>query len=93
MNVVKQCRHVKCKGTMTKWPVQKQTHKTTQKQKQKTFLLLFVVVLWTFLHLSHDLYIDLVTSRSYEVHRKRNNHLKLRKGFRPKMTNDESQKR
>ena len=27
----KQCRHVKFKGTMTKWPVQKQTHGTAQK--------------------------------------------------------------
>jgi len=27
----KQCRHVKYKGTMTKWPVQKTTHRTTQK--------------------------------------------------------------
>jgi len=26
----KQCRYVKFKGTMTKWPVQKQTHKTAQ---------------------------------------------------------------
>jgi len=26
----KQCRHDKFKGTMTKWPVQKQTHRTTQ---------------------------------------------------------------
>ena len=26
-----QCRHVKFKGTMTKWPVQKQTHRTAQK--------------------------------------------------------------
>ena len=27
----KQCRYVKCKGTMTKWPVQKPTHRTTRK--------------------------------------------------------------
>jgi len=27
----KQCRYVKFKGTMTQWPVQKQTHRTTQK--------------------------------------------------------------
>jgi len=27
----KHCRHVKLKGTMAKWPVQKQTHRTTQK--------------------------------------------------------------
>jgi len=27
----KQCRHVKCKGTMTKWPVQSPTNRTTQK--------------------------------------------------------------
>jgi len=27
----KQCRYVKFKGTMTKWPIQKQTHRTTQK--------------------------------------------------------------
>jgi len=26
----KQCRYVKLKGTMTKWPVQKLTHRTTQ---------------------------------------------------------------
>ena len=26
----KQCRYDKCKGPMTKWPVQKQTHRTTQ---------------------------------------------------------------
>jgi len=25
------CRYVKFKGTLTKWPVQKQTHRTTQK--------------------------------------------------------------
>ena len=28
----KQCRYVKFDGTMTKWPVQKLTHITTQKQ-------------------------------------------------------------
>jgi len=27
----KQCRYVKFKGTMTKWPVQKLAHRTTQK--------------------------------------------------------------
>ena len=27
----KQCRHVKFKDTMTKWPVHKQLHRTTQK--------------------------------------------------------------
>ena len=27
----KQCRYVKFNGTMTKWPVQKPTHRTTQK--------------------------------------------------------------
>jgi len=27
----KQCRYVKFKGTITKWPVHKQTHRTTQK--------------------------------------------------------------
>ena len=27
----KQCRHVKFKGTIRKWPVQKPTHKTTEK--------------------------------------------------------------
>ena len=27
----KQCRYVKFKGTMTKWPVQKSTHRMTQK--------------------------------------------------------------
>ena len=33
----KQCRHVKFKGTMTKWPVQKQTHRTAQNmQNTKT---------------------------------------------------------
>ena len=26
----KQCRHVKFKGTMPKWPVQNQTHRTAQ---------------------------------------------------------------
>ena len=30
----KQCRNVKFKGTMTKWPVQKLTHRTTQIHKQ-----------------------------------------------------------
>ena len=30
----KQCRCVKFKGTMTKWPVQKLTHRTTQKHAQ-----------------------------------------------------------
>ena len=30
----KQCRYVKFKGTMTKWPVQKLTHTTTQKHLQ-----------------------------------------------------------
>jgi len=30
----KQCRYVKFKGTMTKWPVQKLTHRTTQKHAQ-----------------------------------------------------------
>jgi len=30
----KQCRYVKFKGTMTKWPVQKLTHRTTQKHVQ-----------------------------------------------------------
>ena len=28
----KHCSHVKFKGTMTKWPVHKQTHRTTQKK-------------------------------------------------------------
>jgi len=27
----KQCRYIKLNGTMTKWPVQNPTHKTTQK--------------------------------------------------------------
>jgi len=27
----KQCRNVKLKSTMAKWPVQKPTHRTTQK--------------------------------------------------------------
>jgi len=30
----KQCRYAKFKGTTTKWPVQKLTHKTTQKRVQ-----------------------------------------------------------
>jgi len=30
----KQCRYVKFKGTMTKWPVQKPTHRTTQKTRR-----------------------------------------------------------
>ena len=30
----KQCRYVKLKGTMTKWSVQKLTHRTTQKHVQ-----------------------------------------------------------
>ena len=30
----KQCRLVKFKGTMTKWPVQKQTHRTAQKHAE-----------------------------------------------------------
>jgi len=30
----KQCKYVKFKGTMTKWPVQKLTHRTTQKHVQ-----------------------------------------------------------
>ena len=30
----KQCRYVKFKGTMTKWPVHKLTHRTTQKHLQ-----------------------------------------------------------
>ena len=30
----KQCRYVKSTGTMTKWPVQKLTHRTTQKHVQ-----------------------------------------------------------
>jgi len=30
----KQCRHVKFKGTVTKWPVQKQTHRTAQKHTE-----------------------------------------------------------
>jgi len=48
----KQCRHVKFKGTMTKWPVYKQTHRTTQKrlkhqdatdiQKQNYFCWVFI---------------------------------------------------
>ena len=37
----KQCRYVMFKGTMTKWPVQKPTHRTTQNtqntKKQQTF--------------------------------------------------------
>ena len=48
----KQCRHVKYKGTMTNWPVHKQTHRTTQKhlkhqdetdiQKQNYFVEFFI---------------------------------------------------
>jgi len=30
----KRCRHVKFKGTMKKWPVQKQTYKTAQKHTE-----------------------------------------------------------
>jgi len=30
----KQCRYIKFKGTITKWPVQKLTHRTTQKHVQ-----------------------------------------------------------
>jgi len=30
--MLKQCSHVKFKGTMTKVPVQKQSHRTAQKQ-------------------------------------------------------------
>ena len=30
----KQCKYVKLKGIMTKWPVQKLTHRTTQKHVQ-----------------------------------------------------------
>jgi len=29
--ICKQCRYVKFKGTMAEWPVQKPTHRTTQK--------------------------------------------------------------
>jgi len=29
-----QCRHVRFKGTMTKWSVQKQTHRTAQKHAE-----------------------------------------------------------
>ena len=32
----KQCQYVKYKGTMTKWPVQKPTHITTQKHQDAT---------------------------------------------------------
>jgi len=42
----KQCRHVKFKGTMTKWPVQKQTHITAQKQAESQcfyFYFLFMI--------------------------------------------------
>ena len=31
----KQCRYVKFTGTMTKWPVQKPTHRTTQKHVER----------------------------------------------------------
>ena len=34
----KQCRHVKFKGTMTKWPVQKLTHKTRRTPRRNFFL-------------------------------------------------------
>jgi len=30
----KQCRDIKFKGNMTKWPVHKQTHRTTQKHTE-----------------------------------------------------------
>ena len=30
-NVCKQCKQVKCKETMTKWPVQKQAYKNNTK--------------------------------------------------------------
>ena len=34
---VKQCRQVKFKGTVTKWPMQNQTHRTAQNtQNNKT---------------------------------------------------------
>jgi len=33
----KQCRYVKFKGTMTKWPIQKTTYKTTQKHVEHKF--------------------------------------------------------
>jgi len=32
----KQCRHVNFKGTMTKWPVHRKTHRTTQKHAEHT---------------------------------------------------------
>jgi len=49
----KQCRHVKFMGNMTKWTVQKQTHRTTQKHVehqdataiQKKLLFVFYVIL------------------------------------------------
>jgi len=31
----KQCRHVKFKGTMTKWPVHRKKHRTIQKYVEK----------------------------------------------------------
>jgi len=30
-----QCKHVKFQGTLTKWPVQKQTHRAAQKQAER----------------------------------------------------------
>ena len=30
----KQCRHVRFIATLTKWPVQNQTHRTTQKHEE-----------------------------------------------------------
>jgi len=49
----KQCRNIKFKGTMTKWPVQKLTHKTTQKhlQHQQTFGKNYIFVFFCFLFL------------------------------------------
>ena len=48
----KQCRHVKFKGTMTKWPVHKQTHRAAQNtQNIKQNIIqnkLFYVFFWLF---------------------------------------------
>jgi len=33
----KQCRHVKFKGTRTKWPVHRKTHTTIQKHVEKYY--------------------------------------------------------
>ena len=39
----KQCRHVKFKGIMTKWPEQKETHSTKNTQITKTNIIYFII--------------------------------------------------